>query len=99
MHGQRLVNHVSIRDVHDNVNNHIIALENLQQKMFNMGEAALAGWQGQSAEAFSIVNKENYKFFGALITGLRSLNDGLSQANQDFQTMDNAVASRMEAAN
>ena len=92
---ERLINHGRILGAYRRVNGRIAELEQLRQRINNMGEVALGGWEGQSAEVFAQVNKENDVFFGALIQGVRNLNEGLKQADSDFEATDSVLRANM----
>ena len=92
---QRLINHGAIQETRAKAKTHIDELKRLQQEIHSMGDSALSGWVGQSGEAFASVKQDIHLFFGALISSAENLNEGLSQAGQDFQAADDAISRNM----
>ena len=94
MAGERLVNHGAIDGAYGTVCGCASELESSRALIRNMGEFVLASWNGKSSTAFEYVNKETHAFFGALIDGLNSMNDGLCAANRNFETEDGKIAGK-----
>ena len=87
-----LAGHDQLNGAQSSVAGLIAQIRGAQQQLQQVDDTLSTSWYGDGQGAFSSLSKENHAMLKSLITQMESLNNGITTANQVFETTDSTQA-------